>query len=107
MNLQSVKSKLEIKQLKDALWWVKTTGEGLVVTFVTFAPEILGMLPKHTLLFKFAVPLGFLLKFLRMRKEYKKDVLPSGVTTIWDKVPDVVTGEKGSIPPEDLTKPKG
>jgi hypothetical protein len=92
----SDESRKGIKQLKDALWWGKTIGQGLAITAVTFAPEILRIFPEHTMVFKLAVPIGFMIKFLWMRKDYKKDVLPSGITKVMDKIPDAVTGEKGS-----------
>ncbi len=96
MNLQSAKSKGEIKEIKGTLWWLKTAAQGLAVTAITFAPEILQVFPEQTLAFKLALPIGFLVKFLWMKREYKQDVLPTGMTSMMDRVPDSITGVKGS-----------
>lgn len=101
MQSQPEKNRIEIKKVKKTLWWLKTAAQGLAVTAITFAPEILQVFPEQTLAFKLALPIGFLVKFLWMKSEYKQDVLPSGMTKVMDKIPDSVTGEKGSTKPSD------
>lgn len=96
MNIQVIKNLLAIKEIKTTLWWIKTAGQGLAVTAVMFAPEILRIFPEQTLAFKLALPIGAFLKFMWMRKEYQKDTLPSGMTKAMDNVPDSMTGIKGS-----------
>lgn len=93
----SDESRKGIKQIKDALWWLKTVGQGLAVTAVMFAPEILRIFPEETLAFKLALPIGAFLKFMWMKKEYQKNVLPTGMTKVMDTIPNEITGEKGSI----------
>jgi hypothetical protein len=83
-------------QKKKIWFWTKTIAQGVAVTAVTFAPEIMQIFPEHTLVFKLALPAGFLLKYLFVRKDYKKDQLPSGITKLLDKIPDSITGQRGS-----------
>ncbi len=83
---------------KYTLWWyLKTGGQVALTTAITFAPELLQILPKHTLLFKLALPIGFFLKAMKMKTEYGKDTLPSGMTKMMDKIPDNLTGKKGNL----------
>jgi len=82
---------------KNFWWWLKTTAFGLATTAVSFAPELLQLFPEHTLMFKLAIPAGFFVKSLMTKKEYKKDVLPSGLTNMMDKVPNKYTGVRGSL----------
>jgi len=77
-------------------WWTKTVGQVTLTTAITFAPEILGIFPEHTLAFKLALPVGFFLKTIAMKSDYMKDKLPSGLTKMMDKIPNKYTGEKGS-----------
>lgn len=81
----------------NLLWWTKTVGQVTLTTAITFAPEILGIFPEHTLAFKLALPIGFFLKALSMKTQYGKDTLPSGMTKMMDKIPDKITGEKGDL----------
>lgn len=77
-------------------WWLKTSGQVLLTTAISFAPEILHIFPEHTVAFKLAIPLGFAIKLFAVKAEYQKDSLPSGVSNFMDKVPNKYTGEKGS-----------
>lgn len=77
-------------------WWLKTGTQVLVTTAISFAPEILQVFPEHTVAFKLALPIGFALKLFMVKADYKKDILPSGMTRLMDKVPDSLTGVKGS-----------
>jgi hypothetical protein len=79
-------------------WWLKTTGQVLATTAVSFAPEILRVLPEHTLLFKLALPIGFAVKLLMVKADYQNDSakLPEGIRNTMDKIPDAYTGIKDS-----------
>lgn len=77
-------------------WWTKTVLQGLATTAISFTPEILGLFPEHTLAFKLAIPAGFLVKYLVTKTHYEKDTLPSGVAAQLDKVPNSITGVRGS-----------
>lgn len=84
------------KEKQNFWYWTKTVALGVATTAVTFAPEIMQIFPEHTLVFKLALPAGFLLKWLMAKKNYKKDELPSGLTKLMDRLPDKYTGTKGS-----------
>ena len=65
------------------------------------APMIIQKLvPAHTLVFQLAQPIGILLGGLftamGLKKGYKADNLPSGITKAMDKIPDSLTGVKGA-----------
>lgn len=79
-------------------WWLKTTGQVLGTTAVAFAPELLQLLPEHTLLFKLALPIGFAVKLFWLKSDYQKDSdkLPEGVRKTMDKIPNSITGVKNS-----------
>jgi len=79
-------------------WWLKTTGQILGTTAVAFAPELLQLLPEHTLLFKLALPIGFAIKLFGMKWDYQKnsDKLPEGVRSVMNKIPNKYTGVKDS-----------
>jgi len=82
---------------KSFFWWLKTIGQGLATTAVAFAPEILQAFPEHTLIFKLALPIGFFIKYTFAKKEYQKDILPSGLSDkVFDKLPNGLTGIRGS-----------
>lgn len=83
-------------QKKNLWFWTKTVGIGLVSTAVAFAPEIMQVFPEHTLVAKLALPVGFFIKWMMAKKDYKKDELPSGITKLMDKIPDKYTGVRGS-----------
>jgi hypothetical protein len=97
---------------EDLKWWLKTGAEVLGTTAIAFAPELLQLFPENTLLFKLAIPLGAAIKLFKMKSEYKKDTLPSGVASkTLDKLPNEVTvlgksievtGVKGSKKEETL-----
>ena len=84
------------KEKRNFWWWLKTAGETVLTTAVAFAPELLELFPEHTMLFKLALPVGFILKQMKMKSENQKDVLPSGVGKYYDKMPNGITGIKGS-----------
>jgi len=72
-----------------------------IVNYVTsvapdYIPSLLEQLPQHTLLAKLAVPLALYIKYKKHTTAYKKDELPSGLTKFYDKIPDSLTGVKGS-----------
>jgi len=96
---------------RNVWWWLKTGGETLITTAIAFAPEILQLFPEHTLAFKLALPIGFLLKSMKMKKDYQRDELPGGLTKLYDKQSNQKTGIKGSLKFEkeikELLKSKG
>lgn len=79
-------------------WWLKTTGQVLGTSAVSFAPEILRVLPEHTLLFKLAIPIGFAIKMFWMKADYQNNSakLPDGVRNVMDKIPNELTGVRDS-----------
>lgn len=80
------------QQKHNVWWWTKTIGQAALTTGVAFAPELLQLLPEHTLLFKLALPIGMFLKLTFMRKEYQENELPDGLSKVGDKIPDRITG---------------
>lgn len=84
------------QEKKNAWYWTKTIAQGVAVTAVTFAPEIMQIFPEHTLVFKLAIPAAFLWKYLNIKKDYKKDQLPGGMTRWLDTIDDKYTGIRGS-----------
>jgi hypothetical protein len=82
---------------EELKWWLKTGAEVIGTTAIAFAPELLQLLPENTLLFKLAIPIGVAIKFFKMKYDYKRDNLPSGISEkTLDKLPDKITGIKGS-----------
>ena len=61
-----------------------------------YLPSLLEQLPEHTFLAKLALPLSIYIKFKKHKKAYQKDELPNGLSKFYDKVPNAVTGVKGS-----------
>jgi len=90
-------------QPKKNIWWyVKEGAIFLGSTAIAFLPEIIGgatdagILKDYTLVSK-AVPfisMGW--RSMKLRKWYMEDVLPETMTKFLDKVPDPITGVKGS-----------
>lgn len=82
---------------KRTFWWYAAElGKTLAITAVGFTPEILKLFPEHTVAFKLAIPIGFAVQMFRNRIKYEKNNLPSGVTKHFDKIPNSITGIKGS-----------
>lgn len=86
---------------KDTVGAVILAGLSAMLAYV---PDILPIAlqkftPEHTLVFKLAPMIGGVLSAIwasmGLRKGYKKDELPSGITKVMDKIPDVITGVKG------------
>ena len=89
---------------KKSFWFYFTEGaKFLGATVLTFAPEILGQFPGHTVASKLAIPVTVIWTGLRMRDWYMKDILPDAATNILDRMPDKVTGVKGSKLPSGLS----
>ena len=57
------------------------------------------LVPKHTVIFHLAQPIGIILggifTAIGLRKGYKADNLPGGVTKVLDQIPNEITGIKG------------
>ena len=82
-------------------WWLKTVGEGLLWTGGYYATELLKLFPDNTVADQIAIPAGFIIgfmvrKYFGTRNEYKRDELPGGLTRVMDKMPNSLTGIKGS-----------
>ncbi|HAV56603.1 MAG TPA: hypothetical protein DCX45_03575 [Acinetobacter junii] len=79
-------------------WWLKTTGQVLGTTAIAFTPELLQLLPEHTLLFKLALPIGFAVKLFMVKSDYQNnsEKLPGGVRSVMDKIPNKYTGIRDS-----------
>ena len=90
-------------------WWLKTVGEALLWTGGYYTTELLKLFPDNTVADQIAVPVGFLVGFLvrkaiGTKNEYKQDTLPGGITKIMDKIPDSITGVRGSEKVSDTEK---
>lgn len=73
-------------------------------TAITFLPEILGQFKDYTVAAKLALPITIVWRGLEMRKRYMQDTLPGFATKVLDKVPDKLTGVKGSKLPSGLSE---
>jgi len=92
--------------LKKIWWYVK---EGAILTGSTalaFLPEILSQFKDYTVAAKLAVPVAIIWRGLKLRDRYVKDTLPEFATKVLDKVPDSITGVKGSKLPGGLAEGK-
>lgn len=91
-----------MSEKKKNLWyWAKTLGEGVLWTGGYYATDLLKLFPDNTLADQIAIPAGFLIGFLFRRwlaskDHYEKDQLPSGMTKLFDQIPNRITGVKGS-----------
>lgn len=89
---------------KKSWWQTKETLATIGLGLIAFSPELIewavesDILKDYTLVAKLALPLSILVKVLGLKKQYMMDNLPSGITKIFDKVPDKITGTKGSLP---------
>lgn len=86
---------------KDYKWWLKTIGEALLWTGGYYATEILQVFPDNTIAHQVAIPVGFMIGFMvrkaiGTKSEYKQDTLPSGLSRVLDKIPNSITGIRGS-----------
>lgn len=104
----------ENQNIEKKPWWktAESIGAGLL-GLVAFAPELIDGLVKtdilkdYTLVAKLALPLSILVKAFGLKKQYLLDNLPSSLTKLLDKVPDSITGVKGSALPSGLSKEVG
>jgi len=75
---------------------------GTALTLLSFSPEIVnsfvtvGLLPEHTLVARLAAPIGLILTAFGLRAGYRDNNLPGGLTKVMDKIPDNISGVKGS-----------
>lgn len=90
------------EQTNKVKWYQRKEVWGTALTLLSFSPEIvnsfvdIGLLPEYTLVAKLATPIGLILTALGLRSGYKDDNLPGGLTKVMDKIPDSVTGVRGS-----------
>ena len=83
-------------------WYKRKEVWGTALTLLSFSPELInsvvdvGLLPEYTLVAKLATPIGLILTALGLRAGYKDNNLPGGLTRVMDKIPDNISGVKGS-----------
>ena len=83
-------------------FWQRKEVWGAALTLLSFSPELIhsfvdvGFLPEYTIVAKLATPIGLILTALGLRSGYKDNNLPGGLTKAMDKMPDSVTGVRGS-----------
>lgn len=88
---------------KHNIWYyLKQGGIFAASTAIAFLPEILGQFADHTLAFKIAMPISIAWQTTKLRDNYMKNTLPNMMTKFLDKVPDGVTGVKGSKLPSGI-----
>lgn len=97
---------------KKSWWKTKETLATIGLGLIAFSPELIDwaiksdILKDYTLVAKLALPLSILVKVLGLKKQYMMDNLPSGITKLFDKAPDSITGIKGSKLPSGLSEKK-
>lgn len=83
-------------------FWQRKELWGAALTLLSISPELInsvvniGLLPEYTLIAKLATPIGLILTVLGLRSGYKSDNLPGGITKVMNKIPDSITGVRGS-----------
>lgn len=95
--------------MKNKVWYKRKEFWGPIIaaasTALGYLPDAAPMLiqkivPEHTLVFQLAQPIGIILggifTAVGLRKGYKADNLPGGVTKVLDQIPDSLTGVKGA-----------
>ena len=79
---------------------ISTLAVGAYNYVVEYAPEVLeklaDQLPEHTLLAKLSPAIIALIAHKKGKEKYEKDELPSGLTKFYDRLPNKITGVKGS-----------
>lgn len=89
-------------QINKVKWYQRKEVWGTALTLLSFSPELInsfvdvGVLPEYTIVAKLATPIGLILTALGLRSGYKDNNLPGGLTKLMDKVPDRISGVKGS-----------
>lgn len=92
--------------LKKIWFYVKEGAIFTLSTAITFLPEILSQFKDYTIAAKAALPLTVIWRSLEMRKKYMQNTLPEFATKVLDKVPNSITGVKGSQLPSGLAENK-
>lgn len=91
------------EETKKVKWYQRKEVWGTALTLLSFSPELIhsfvdvGFLPEYTIVAKLATPIGLILTALGLRSGYKDNNLPGGITKVMDKMPDNITGVRGSI----------
>lgn len=90
------------EETKKVKWYQRKEVWGTALTLLSFSPDIVnsfvdvGLLPEYTIVAKLATPVGLILTVLGLRSGYKDNNLPGGLTKAMDKIPDSITGVRGS-----------
>lgn len=74
-------------------WFQKKENWGAALTTIS---GTLVLFDQKTTAYKIGVVLGLGLTAFGLRSGYKADNLPSGITKTMDKIPDFLTGKKGT-----------
>lgn len=89
---------------KKSFWWyVKEGGVFALNSALVFLPEILALSPEYTVAGKAAGVVSQAWRVMGMRKQYMKVSIPMAMEKFFDKLPDKVTGVKGSKLPSGLS----
>lgn len=97
MNIPKHTGLIMTETKKKNLWYyIKNVGQTVGAAAFAFLPEILQLFPEYTLVFKASAVAGAIWKAKNIKEDYLKDNLPNGVAKILDKVPNSITGERGS-----------
>ena len=87
----------------EKAWWRNWhTYTSIGLGLLAFSPELIdwavktNILQDYSTIAKLAIPLSILVKILNLKAQYKQDNLPGGITKVMDKIPDSITGVKGS-----------
>jgi len=77
----------------EKAWYKRKETWGAALTTLS---SVLVLFEQKTVAYKVGIVLGVGLTAFGLRKGYKADNLPSGVTEVMDSIPNILTGKKGS-----------
>jgi len=89
---------------KNFWWYAKTIGGFVINSAIVFLPTILSQSPEYTIAGSVAGSVGIAWQAMGIRKKYMENTLPKFMTEVLDRVPNKVTGEKGSKLPGGLAE---
>ena len=84
---------------KKSFWyWLGNTAVGLLGTAVYFSDAIIPeVFPEKTIAHKLAIPISYGIKYLWDSWKYRKGELHPTAEKLLDKLPNAITGKKGSL----------
>jgi hypothetical protein len=80
--------------MNERKWWKRKEVWGGVLTVLSAGLELFAA--PHTLGYKAGILIGVGLSVWGFRKGYQADNLPSGISKVMDRIPDKITGVRGS-----------